>query len=222
MTPPARTLLRLHAVAPALGAADLARAVSRVLTGEDAPPGGWRAGRRGQVLRYGGAGAEVIAAWDGPELRLRYRGEPAAATRAAGLLHAVAAAAAGTDPVPGEVPAPRTDTPAYRAWRELMARWRVPDDDLAEITAPGRLTALSDHPRPPEEAAFVYDHIGPPEPPPGWLLREWFAPDTGLYHCSAPPGTRPTVRCPDPAAAPRRTELLTAWQSLVAHHQRAV
>ncbi|MEU9147884.1 hypothetical protein [Streptomyces sp. NPDC048349] len=269
MTRPTAALLRLHAVAPGLGTADLARAVSRALTGEDSPPGGWHAGRRGRVLRYEGAAAEVTGGWDGPELRLRYRGEPAAAARAAGLLDAIAAMAAGAVPAaaarptapPAALPtdratapagppradrdpAPRADAPAYLAWRALMARWQVADRDLAEITVPGLLTApcplttahgaplaaapsaagpsAARGPSHPEEPVFVYDHVGPPSPPPGWLLRAWFAPDSGVYHCSVASGSRLSVRSPDPAAADRSAELLAAWQVLTARYEAEV
>ncbi|MEU9236644.1 hypothetical protein [Streptomyces subrutilus] len=245
MPRPAAALLRMHAVAPGLGTADLARAVSRTLTGEDSPPGGWQPGRRGQVLRYEGGDAEVTGAWDGPELRLRYRGEPAAAAWATGLLDAIAAVAAGAEPPAAAAaavlptapatadrdPAPRADAPAYRAWRDLMARWQVADRDLAEITAPGLLTAplpagrsaTSRPPAPhrPEEPVFVFDHIGPPKPPPGWLLRAWFAPDAGVYHCSVAAGSRLSVRSPHPAAADRGAELLAAWQVLTARYGAA-
>ncbi|MGR4880866.1 hypothetical protein ACIPUC_15885 [Streptomyces sp. LARHCF249] len=249
-TRPTTALLRLHAVAPGLGTADLARAVSLTLTGEGSPPGGWRAGRRGRVLQYEEAAAEVTGGWDGPELRLRYRGEPAAAARAAGLLDAIAAVAAGADPatahpiarpaalptapvgVPGadRDPAPPVDAPAYLAWRALMARWQVADRDLAEITAPGVLTAPGPlaavahtaGPYRPEEPVFVFDHVGPPTPPPGWLLRAWFAPDAGVYHCSVASGSRLSVRSPEPAAADRRAELLAAWQVLTARYEAEV
>ncbi|WP_093801729.1 hypothetical protein [Streptomyces sp. Wb2n-11] len=241
MTRPTGALLRLHAVAPGLGTADLARAVSRALTGEDSPPGGWRAGRRGQVLRHEGTSAEVTGAWDGPELRLRHRGEPADAAWATGLLDAIATVAAGADPatadaaLPTAVPdadrdlAPRADAPAYLTWRALMARWQVADRDLAEITTPGLLTAPlpaapsaasgPPHPYRFEKPVFVFDHIGPPKPPSGWLLRAWFAPDTGVYHCSVASGSRLSVRSPDPAAADRCTELLAAWQALTARYE---
>ncbi|MCX4783117.1 hypothetical protein [Streptomyces sp. NBC_01264] len=247
MTPPTGALLRLHAVAPGLGTADLARAVSRALTGEDSPPGGWLEGRRGRVLRHEGTSAEVTGAWDGPELRLRHRGEPAAAAWAAGLLEGIAAVAAGADPtaVPADPatapaavpdvnrdPAPRADAPAYLAWRALMARWQVADRDLAEVTAPGLLTAplpaapsttsRPPYPYRPEEPVFVFDHIGPPKPPPGWLLRSWFSPDTGLYHCSVASDSRLSVRTPDPAAGDRCAELLAAWQALTARYDAAV
>ncbi|MCX5011196.1 hypothetical protein OG765_09365 [Streptomyces sp. NBC_00555] len=254
MTRPTGVLLRLHAVAPGLGTADLARAVSRTLTGEDSPPGGWSAGRRGRVLRHEGTSAEVTGAWDGPELWLRHRGEPAAAAWATGLLDAIATVAAGADraaaatalpaatpadpattptavPDTDRDPAPRADAPAYLAWRALMARWQVADRDLAEITAPGLLTAplpaapsaTSHPPYPyrPEEPVFVFDHIGPPKPPPGWLLREWFAPDAGVYHCSVASGSRLSVRTPDPAAGDRCAELLAAWQALTARYDAA-
>lgn len=251
MTRPTGVLLRLHAVAPGLGTADLARAVSRTLTGEDSPPGGWRAGRRGQVLRHEGTSAEVTGAWDGPELRLRHRGEPAAAAWATGLLDAIATVAAGADraaaatALPAAMPAdpattptavpdadrdraPRADAPAYLAWRALMARWQVADRDLAEITAPGLLTApppaapsatsRPPYPYRPEEPVFVFDHIGPPKPPPGWLLHAWFAPDAGVYHCSVASGSRLSVRSPDPTTGDRCAELLTAWQSLTTRY----
>lgn len=236
MTRPTGALLRLHAVAPGLGTAELARAVSRTLTGEDSPPGGWRAGRRGQVLRHEGTVAEVTGAWDGPELRLRYQGEPASAAWATGLLDAIAAVAdpaATSAAVPGADRDRAAHAPAYQAWRALMARWQVADRDLAEITAPGLLTApipaapsapsapsTLPFPYRPEGPVFVFDHVGPPKPPQGWLLRAWFAPDRGVYHCSVAPGSRLTVRSPDPAAADRSTELLAAWQALTARGER--
>ncbi|MEW2065610.1 hypothetical protein [Streptomyces sp. NPDC007346] len=246
MTRPTTTLLRLHTVAPELSTADLARAVSRTLTGEDSPPGGWLEGRRGQVLRHGGTSAEVSGAWDGPELRLRHRGEPAAAAWAAGLLDSIAAVAAGADPVARPVapasapaaghdvdpdPAPYTDAPAYVAWRALMARWQVDERDLAEITAPGLLTSVlppppsttsrTPYPHGAGQPLFVFDHIGPPEPPPGWLTHIWFAPDTGSYHCSAASDSRLSVRATDPMAGDLCAELLAAWRSLTARYGTA-
>ncbi|WP_405775381.1 hypothetical protein [Streptomyces sp. NBC_00859] len=226
MTRPAGALLRLHAVVPGLGPAALARAVSRTLTGQDSPPGGWLAGRHGRALHHQGTSAEVSNAWDGPELRLWHRGEPAAAGWAAGLLDRVSAVAAGTDPAaahravsgPDRMPARRPEAPAYLAWRALLTQWQIAPDHLAEINAPGLLTPLlSDAAEPAaDEPVFVFDHAGPPKPPPGWLLRGWFAPDAGVYHCSVLPGSRLSVRSPEPAAGSRCAELLAAWQALTA------
>ncbi|MEU6118166.1 hypothetical protein ABZ840_26905 [Streptomyces sp. NPDC047117] len=231
--------LRLHVIAPHIAAADLAAGVSRVLTGRDSPPTCWHTGTYGQVVRSAGVTAELTAAWDGPELRLTCEDARSFAPRAGQLLAEIAAAAAGAgtgrpspasadrpaDPParpgpptkhgPPARPGPNRDSIAYRAWEALMAYWEVPGAARAEIVAPGVLAA----PDALGEPLFVFDHVGPPVPPAGWLLRSWYAPDTGVHHFSAPPspaGPRLKVGSPRPAERKRAAELLRTWRALTA------
>ncbi|MFF0167760.1 hypothetical protein [Streptomyces prasinus] len=156
-TPDGAPALRLHAVAPALSSADVARGVACALTGRCDPPGGWSTGRHGRVLRYGGVTAEVTAAWDGPELRIALTSAAELPCCASELLDLVNSKAGG-DTMAGR--APRTDPSAaptlpageqeafrdaaHRVWRAVLLHRRVPPDACAEIRTPGVLTPLSE------------------------------------------------------------------------------
>ncbi|MDJ0344127.1 hypothetical protein QMK19_36025 [Streptomyces sp. H10-C2] len=233
---PGAGLLRLHAIVPHLTTGDLLRGVSRVLRAGGTPLGVWRAGRHGQVLRHDGVTAEVAGSWDGPELRLRCGNGPAHASRAGELLADIAVAAGDAK----QDPRPRARIPTagswsgngYRAWQAMMRHWCVPESAVAEIRAPGQLSPVdwlfADSPtldspmheeRPHTESlTFVFDHIGPPEPPRGWLLRSWFSPDAGTFHLSVrsrPPG-RLQVRTPLSADREQAAALLSAWRTVTA------
>lgn len=220
-------LLSLYAMAPHLGADDLRRGVCRVLTADDPRPGPWPwpEGRHGQILRHAGVTAEVAGSWDGPHLRLRCAYDSPHASRAGELLADIAAAAERTAPGrPIPRPAIRSERNArsangYRAWRAMMRQWDVPTAALAEITTPGRLDPVG-HPDHGDasQSTFVFDHTSPPQPPPGWLLRSWFFPDAGTFHCSqeaAPPG-RLRVRTPRTADREQAAALLAAWRAVTA------
>ncbi|MEU3464044.1 hypothetical protein ABZ721_29335 [Streptomyces sp. NPDC006733] len=231
-------LLRLCALAPYLGADDVRRGVSRVLTGDDPRPGPWPwpEGRHGQILRHAGVTAEVAGAWDGPQLWLRCAHDSPHASRAGELLADIAAAAeekaghprpAAHDDRPAREGAPAGRTAhGYRAWRAMMLRWEVPVTELAEIATPGRLDPVLRTPDPTRDnrqpvhpearLAFVFDHTAPRQPPPGWLLRSWFFPAAGTFHCSQepPPSGRLRVRTPCTADRPRAAALLSAWRAV--------
>ncbi len=223
MNPDHRTvpLLRLHAIAPHLTTDELLRAVSRVLTGGDTPPGGWRAAGSGRALRHDGFSAVVTSAWDGPELRLRWSAAPSLAPGADRLLSRIAAAAGDRTPA-GEERSRPAEGNGYRAWQALMSHWGVTEDALAEVRRPGRLDRARALPAPAAPgndgtAMFVFDHLGPPKPPPGWLLRSWLAPDTGGFHCSVrPSATGPRLRVETGHSARREQvpALLSAWQTV--------
>ncbi|GAA3053043.1 hypothetical protein FHS39_003253 [Streptomyces olivoverticillatus] len=204
-------LLRLHAIAPHLTTGELLRAVSRVLTGGDTPPGGWRAGRSGWELGHDGFSAVVTGAWDGPELRLRWSAVPAMAPRTARLLSDIAAAAGDRTPA-GDARSRPEPGEAHRAWQAVMSHWGIAEDAMAEVREPGRLhSARSDG-----TVVYVFDHIGPPEPPPGWLLRSWLAPDTGGFHCSvrhSAAGPRLHVEAAHPDLREQAAALLSAWRA---------
>ncbi|MEC4019655.1 hypothetical protein [Streptomyces sp. H27-D2] len=125
----------------------------------------------------------------------------------------------------------------YRAWQAMMRHWCIPESALAEVRSPGRLGPVDWlFPEPPsaldsmpsdsapgtQEAAhaepltFIFDHVGPPEPPPGWLLRSWFSPDAGTFHCSVQPAPsgRLRVRTPHSADRERAAAFLSAWRTL--------
>ncbi|MER7395563.1 hypothetical protein ABT381_08615 [Streptomyces sp. NPDC000151] len=207
--------LRLHVIALNVGAAELTAAVSRVLTG--------------RAVRHAGVSAEVTDAWDGPELRLSCEDVRGVAPGAGRLLREIATAAgagpeadaeagAGAGAEFGPHAAPEEARIAYRAWQALMAHWRVADGARAEITAPGLLSPTG-APDEPVDPIFVFDHVGPPVPPPGWRLRSWYAPDIGVYHFSVPPsasGPRLKVASPRPAERKRTAELLRTWQAVTA------
>ncbi|NEA54619.1 hypothetical protein G3I60_10745 [Streptomyces sp. SID13666] len=69
-----------------------------------------------------------------------------------------------------------------------------------------------------QESTFVLDHTPPPQPPPGWLLRSWFFPDTGTFHCSqeAASSGRLRVRTPRTADREQAAALLSAWRAVTA------
>ncbi|MBZ4017102.1 hypothetical protein [Streptomyces purpurogeneiscleroticus] len=197
--------LHLHVLALNVTAADLSAAVSRVLTG--------------RAVQHAGVSAEVTDAWDGPELRLSCEDARAVAPGAGRLLREIAAAA-GADraaPEAGHEAGPEEDHIPYRAWQALMAHWQIADGARAEITTPGLLAGSAEAPVCSEEPVFVFDHVGPPVPPPGWRLLSWYAPDAGTYHCSVrptPSGRRLKVGSPRPGERKRAAELLRAWQSV--------
>ncbi|MCZ4119966.1 hypothetical protein [Streptomyces sp. H39-S7] len=239
--PPMGDLLRLYAIAPHLGADELRRGVCRVLTGDDPRPGPWPwpEGRHGQVLRHAGVTAEVAGSWDGPQLWLRVAHDSQHASRAAELLADIAASAGETARHPRPRPAARHDrrdgndapgnrsTPGYRAWRAMMRRWDVPGTGRAEIAVPGRLDPVdpTDHDIPSEAPqgvdgvaplTFVFDHTPARQPPPGWLLRSWFFPAAGRFHCSWEASGRLRVRTPRTADRPQAVALLSVWRAVTA------
>lgn len=199
---------RMHVIATEVSAAALARGVARVLTGRNPAPAD------GSAWRRGGVTAAVVAAWDGPELRLSWNGGPVGASRTGRLLAEIAAASGGGAVAPGTPGGPGTEGQrvAYLAWRALMDAWRATGGARREITPAGRGPSGCARESDAAGPVFVFDHVGPPPLPPGWLLRAWF-PDHGSFLFS-PQGRRPSVRSPFLSQAGRAGTLTRVWRTV--------
>ncbi|WP_448317499.1 hypothetical protein [Streptomyces sp. CO7] len=210
---------------PAADGTWAALSVSEALTGERTPLGSWT--RRGGVreLTARGVTARLTGSWDGPVLTLTREAGSTGPELDGSLLTRIAgpsghgagggtvavdrdgAAAASSPSVPDS-----RGTTWYRAWRELAELCGLPARACAEVVAPGVLRTTGGR-----EPVLVYDHIGPPPMPPGWLLHSWSAHQAGLHHFSRRPGQGapvPHVRSARPPERERAAALRRAWAVL--------
>lgn len=220
-------LLHLQVHVPAAHPAALRRAVHEVLQGDGEEPGPLSA-------------VHLEVPWDGPELSITRPVAAADAPTLAEVLAAVDARLrapdrpAGSAPVaaPGRRPpvpppsvtwpvpgAPRGGLTEEVAHRALCAAVSPPGPGgapgVAQLVSalPGRGTAGPRTRLLPQDGAavrYVFDRVGPPAVPEGWLLRNWSCPAADVPHCSLTEGRR--LRVVGPRAGADRGELdRLAW-----------